>query len=253
MADLKSVAARALACLDLTNLNDECTEADVAALCARAQTPHGNTAAVCIWPRFVNVAESVLTDTGIRIATVVNFPSGSEPLDDVYAMTMQAVAEWASEIDLVIPYKALMDGDGAKVSDYVATIKEACGDARLKTILETGELGSEALIRQASKLAIAAGADFLKTSTGKVAVNATPEAARMMLEEIKASGKPVGLKPAGGVKTAEDAKVYFDMADEIMGPDWATPETFRFGASGVLDALLATLDERDAPATGTGY
>ncbi len=253
MADLKAVAARALACLDLTNLNDDCTEADIEALCARAQTGHGNTAAVCVWPRFVNVADSARSGTDIKVATVVNFPSGDEALDDVLAMTQQALAEFADEIDLVIPYRALMDGDAARVSDTVAAVKAACGEAVLKTILETGELKSEDLIRKASQLAIGAGADFIKTSTGKVSVNATPEAARVMLEEIKASGKPVGLKPAGGVKTTEDAKVYLDMADEIMGADWAGPQTFRFGASGVLDALLATLDDAEAPAAGTGY
>ena len=253
MTDLKPVAARALACLDLTNLNDNCTQADIEALCAGAQTPHGNTAAVCLWPHFVNTAETALASTGIKIATVVNFPTGADPLEDVLAMTTQAVTERANEIDLVIPYKALMDGNAAMVTDYVTTIKKACGDAKLKTILETGELGSEALIRQAARLAIAAGADFIKTSTGKVSVNATPEAVRIMLEEIKASGRSVGLKPAGGVKSTEDAKVYLDMCDEIMGPGWAGPETFRFGASGVLDALLATLDGKDRPIAGTGY
>lgn len=253
MLDLKTVAARALASLDLTNLNDDCTPQNIVDLCARAQSKHGNTGAICIWPRFVAQAESLLKNTGIRIATVVNFPGGDDAVEDVIALTTQAVSDGADEIDMVIPYKTLMEGHPEITSSLVARVKAAAGAAKVKTILETGVLRDEVLIRQACQAALDGGSDFLKTSTGKVPVNATPDVARILLEEISASGKPVGFKPAGGVKTTEDAGVYLALCDEIMGKGWATSETFRIGASGVLTALLATLDGDDAPKTGEGY
>lgn len=249
----REIAARALASLDLTNLNDDCTEEQVSALCDRANTVHGPTAAICIWPRFVAHAAPILRDTGIRIATVVNFPTGDEPAEDVTAMTQAAIADGAHEVDLVIPYTQLMEGKPEFVPAMVERVKEAAAPAKIKTILETGVLADADLIRQACRLALEGGADFLKTSTGKVPVNATPVSGRILLEEIKASGKPVGFKPAGGVKTTADAGVYLALCDEIMGEGWATPETFRIGASGVLDALLATLDGKDEPAAGEGY
>ena len=253
MSDLKTVAARALACLDLTNLNDDCTAQDVVDLCARAQTPHGPTAAICIWPRFVGDAAGLLVGTGVRIATVVNFPAGDDPAEDVIALTEAAIADGAQEIDLVVPYKKLMEGTPGFITAMVERIREAAGDAKVKTILETGVLGEADLIRTACRAALEGGADFLKTSTGKVPVNATPVSGRILLEEIAASGRRVGFKPAGGVKSTEDAGVYLALCDEIMGPDWASPETFRIGASSVLSALLATLDGTDAPSLGEGY
>ncbi|NNU81316.1 deoxyribose-phosphate aldolase [Halovulum dunhuangense] len=250
--DLKAVAARALACLDLTNLNDDCSEADVQALCARAMTPHGPTAAVCIWPRFVPVAKKALAGNGIRIATVVAFPGGDDETSEVLDMTERAVAEGADEIDMVIPYKALMEGHANAVHSAVARVKEAAGRARVKAILETGVLGDAALIRQAAELAIEGGADFIKTSTGKVPVNATPEAARIMLEVIRDSGEMVGFKPAGGIRTTADAAMYLELCDEIMGPDWASPAVFRIGASSVLEALIATIEGRDGGVASAG-
>ncbi|MGB0498596.1 MAG: deoxyribose-phosphate aldolase, partial [Rubricella sp.] len=243
----------ALSCLDLTNLNDDCTEADIEALCARALTDHGPVAAVCIWPRFVSLAEAILHTTGVRVATVVNFPTGLEPVEDVIAMTEKAVADGADEIDLVVPWPKLMEGYPAEVTAMVARVKEAAGSAKLKAILETGMLGDAGLIRQACELALEGGADFLKTSTGKVPVNATLQSGRLLLEAIRASGLPVGFKPAGGIKTTADAAGYLDLCEEIMGPGWATPTTFRIGASSVLTALLATLDGVDAPEAGEGY
>jgi deoxyribose-phosphate aldolase len=138
------------------------------------------------------------------------------------------------------------------VTDMVAAIREICGGATLKTILETGELADPGFVRAAADAALAGGADFLKTSTGKVRVNATPEAARILLDAIRASGRPAGLKAAGGVRTTADAGVYLGLCDEIMGPGWATPARFRIGASGVLAALLATLDGSGAPAAEQG-
>ena len=253
MTEMERVAARALASLDLTNLDDSCDEEAIAALCARAETPHGPVAAVCVWPRFVKQARTALRPTGIRVATVVAFPSGRDPASEVIAMTEKAVADGADEIDMVVPYTQLMEGHPENIPARVARVKEAAGSAPVKAILETGMLADAALIRRAAELAVEGGADFLKTSTGKVPVNATPEAARILLDVIRASGRAVGFKPAGGVRTTRDAKLYLDLCDDIMGPDWAGPSTFRIGASGVLDALVATLDGRQDTAAGTGY
>ena len=247
-----SRARLALTCLDLTNLNDDCTPEDIEALCERAFTPFGHVAAICIWPQFVAQAAGLLAGKPVRIATVVNFPAGGEDRDAVIAETEAAVADGASEVDLVMPYRRVGD-DPDLVYGVVAGTRAAAGKALLKVILETGELGDEALIRKASEIAIDAGADFIKTSTGKVAVNATPEAARIMLSVIADQGGDVGFKPAGGIKTLEDANLYLDLAAEALGPDWATPRSFRFGASSLLDNLLAVLQGRDGETAGEGY
>ncbi|MBA4796380.1 MAG: deoxyribose-phosphate aldolase [Rhizobiales bacterium] len=252
--ELRAVASRALALLDLTNLKDDCTPDQIVTLCERAQSPFGPTAAICIWPRFVMQARTLLgPDSPIRIATVVNFPSGEMKTEDVLAETRDAVADGADEIDLVIPYRALAKGDEKAVSDMVTAVKAACGPAILKTILETGELKDIALIRRASDLSIAAGADFIKTSTGKVGVNATLEAADIMMQAIRDSRRKVGFKPAGGISTVADAGHYLRLADTIMGDDWVIPSTFRFGASGLLDDIIAVLSGERSTAAASGY
>jgi len=248
----KALARRAIACLDLTNLNDDCSQVDVIDLCTRAATPHGDTAAVCIWPRFVPLAKQKLGNSAIRIATVVNFPQGGEDTAPVIAETGEAIAAGADEIDMVMAYRLVADRP-AEVATQIVAIRQAARGRLLKVILETGELKDPGLIRKAAEIAIAAGADFIKTSTGKVAVNATPEAARIMLSVIADHDGRVGFKPAGGIRTLDDVALYFGLADEILGPDWATPKTFRIGASSVLDALVATLDGRAAePGSGSG-
>lgn len=249
----RDVAVKAISLLDLTNLNEDCTPADIEALCARAQTPHGNAAAICIWPRFVAQARPLLAGTGIRIATVVNFPGGELPTNDVLAETRQAIADGADEIDMVMDYRAFMAGERDRVADQMAAVRAACAaPVLLKVILETGVLEDEGVIRAACGLAISAGADFLKTSTGKVEVNATPEAARILLGSIRQSGKPIGFKAAGGIRTTQDAALYLRLAEEIMGEGWLGPQTFRFGASGVLTNLLATLAGAEQTG-GSGY
>ena len=250
---VQQTARRALALLDLTDLSDDCDAASIERLCRRAVTPHGAVAAVCIWPGFVAQARVLLAGTGIRIATVVNFPGGDSAPAEVAATIRGALGDGADEIDLVLPYRALILGREGETREMVAVARAAAGDATLKVILETGELRDPDLIRRAARLAIGEGADFIKTSTGKVKINATPEAARLMLEEIAQVGRPVGLKPAGGLKTVEDAARYLALADEIIGADWATPLRFRFGASGILDAFLATLDGAAAPDASKGY
>lgn len=247
----KRLARRALACLDLTNLDDDSTEADIEALCRRAVTPHGSVAAICIWPRHVAQAKKLLRRRKVRIATVVNFPSGGEDTEAVVAEARQAVERGADEIDLVMAWRRVADAPKLVEAQIVA-VCDAIGDALLKVILETGELRDERLVRRAAEIAIRAGADFIKTSTGKAKVNATPEAARIMLSVIADYGGEIGLKPAGGIRTLDDAGRYFALADEMLGPGWATPATFRIGASGLLDAILAEIEGKSSPA-GAGH
>ncbi|EJK79313.1 deoxyribose-phosphate aldolase [Rhizobium sp. AP16] len=252
---LRETAAVALSLLDLTNLKDDCTPAQIETLCTRAQSPYGNTAAVCIWPRFVAQARGILgTDHAVKIATVVNFPAGDMEVADVAAEAREAIADGADEIDLVIPYQALLAGNEQAVTDMVAAVKAECtGPVIMKTILETGELKDVALIQRASELAIEAGSDFIKTSTGKVAVNATLEAADIMLRAIRDSGRKVGFKPAGGIGSVADAALYLSLAETIMAPDWAMPSTFRFGASSLLDDILGVLAGGQSKTASSGY
>jgi deoxyribose-phosphate aldolase len=242
--DPVAFARRAIAVLDLTELGDEATVEDVTSLCARAHGAHGSTAAVCVWPRHVAHAVEQLWGTNVRIATVVNFPSGDEAVDDVVAHTRQALADGADEIDLVLPYRPFLAGDVTHASEMIDAVRAVVPrDSHvLKLILETGELVAPAAIRSAAQLAVGHGADFIKTSTGKSKVSATHEATEIMLEVIRDAGRPVGLKPSGGIRSLADATSYLHQADEMMGVGWAAPATFRFGASGLLTALIATIE-----------
>ena len=253
MSDARAVAARALPLIDLTDLGDAATVEGARDLCRRAVTPHGAVAAVCLWPRFVAVAKTALAGTGVRIATVVNFPAGGEDTRAVERETAQAIADGADEIDLVMPYRAFLAGRPGFAESQIVRIRRVCaGRALVKVILETGEIGDPAKIRAAADLALVAGADFVKTSTGKVTVNATPQSVRILLEAVRDGGRPAGVKAAGGIRSVAEAGTYLDLADRIMGPAWASPATFRFGASGLLGDVLATLDGT-VPATSAGY
>ncbi|CAB4363497.1 MAG: deoxyribose-phosphate aldolase [Actinobacteria bacterium] len=246
------VARRAITLLDLTELGDEATPDDVTALCARAVGRHGTVAAVCVWPRHVSMAVQLLIGKGVRIATVVNFPSGNDAIDDVVALTTEALADGADEIDLVLPYRAFLSGDRAAAEAMIQAVRDSVPTPqRLKVILETGELVSYDTIRAASETAIRLGADFIKTSTGKTPRSASLEATEVMLEVIRTASRPVGLKPSGGIRTLDDATEYLDQADRIMGAGWATPTTFRFGASGLLTALEAAIDGASEPTSTT--
>lgn len=253
--DPAAVARRALTLLDLTELGDHATDDDVARLCARAVTPHGHVAAVCVWPRHVGMAAFELMTEPIGIATVVNFPTGDETVPHVMTATADALRNGATEIDLVLPYRALQEGVIEHVALMLSAARTATTAARatLKVILETGELGDATAIEAAARLAVDHGADFVKTSTGKTPVGATLEATAAMLRVIAAAGRPVGLKVSGGVRTVADAAAYLDQAEQVMGPSWATPATFRFGASGLLDALLAALDGGERASVAGDY
>lgn len=248
------VAARlALACLDLTSLNDADTDADIAALCARAQGRHGAVAAVCVWPRFAAAARRRLPP-GVAVAAVANFPDGSGNLDRALRDTREIVDAGAQEVDLVLPFDLLRAGEESRVADLLAAVRAACRGLVLKLILETGRLVDDALITRASQLALAAGADFLKTSTGKTPVSATPEAARLMLAAIAAdpaASARVGFKASGGIRRVADAAIYLRLCREALGVAALSPGRFRIGASSLLDDIEAVLDGRASPASSS--
>lgn len=258
MTDMIETAKRALGLVDLTNLNDDCTEADITSLTGRSVTDHGSVAAVCVWPRFVAQAASELKGTGVKVATVVNFPGGGVDTRAVVAETAKAIADGADEIDMVMPYRAFIEGRKGFAEEMILRVRDVIPEpALLKVILETGEIGDALLIHAAANVAISGGADFIKTSTGKVTVNATLEAAEVMLRVIEErrqenAERVIGFKPSGGLTSTEDAASYLLLADKIMGHNWVAAATFRFGSRRLLDALLATIEGRQMT-PGSGY
>ncbi len=233
--------------MDLTSLNKSDTTKDIETLINSIRPTLGTPAAVCVYSDFVDDAKIALAArelSHVKVATVTNFPTGDAPLSDVINETLIAIERGADEIDLVIPYKKLTAGDTQTALNYVSESKKACGTkAQLKVIIESGELKTEALIAQATELAIKGGADFVKTSTGKVAINATLESTKVILTAIKNSGKRVGFKAAGGVKTVADASEYLALARSIMSDDYLQASTFRFGASSLLSDVYKELEK----------
>ena len=247
------LAARLLPLIDLTSLNDA-QDDDIAELCRAARTPHGTVAALCSWPAFVGKMRNALEGNGIGVAAVVNFPEGVAPLSEVLAEAKSALEAGADELDLVWPYRAWLAGETGAACDQVAAVKRLCeGRARLKVILESAELGNPERVLAASRDAIAAGADFIKTSTGKLAGGASPAAAEAMLQAIEEAGGHIGFKASGGIRSLEDAGCYLSLAEERFGLDWPTAERFRIGASRLLGEILEALDEAPAAATETAY
>lgn len=237
----------AISCMDLTSLNDDDDNDAVRRLCAQAYSQGGKVAAVCVYPQFILAAKQALKVAGaedVHVATVTNFPHGLANIDIALRETSLAIGAGADEVDLVFPYQAWLNGDKEVGIDMVKQCKALCqGHARLKVIIETGMLKEPEIIRAVSVACIRAGADFIKTSTGKVPVNATLEAAEIMLSAIKeenAQGR-CGFKAAGGVRTANEARDYLNLARNIMGEDWVTAQNFRFGASSLLGDLLEKL------------
>jgi deoxyribose-phosphate aldolase len=241
--DAREDARIALACLDLTSLNDADTTTDIERLCARAQGPFGSTAAVCVWPRFAAPARALLP-AAVRVAAVANFPDGSSDIARAVRDTQQIVDAGGDEVDVVLPWRDL-----AAAPALLAAVRRACEGRTLKVILETGELNDETLIRRACTIALDAGADFLKTSTGKTKTSATLAAARLLLEAIRAGGHAaVGFKPAGGIRTVADAGAYIALTQTMLGA--VTPQRFRIGASALLNDIEAVLGG-SAPAAPT--
>jgi len=238
--------------IDLTTLEGKDTEGKVRQLCHKAIHLHDEygdlpkVAAVCVYPPFVALAKSLVSETGIEVASVATaFPSGQSFLSLKLAEVKKAVENGADEIDMVISRGRFHQGDYAFVFDEISKVKEACGEARLKVILETGELGNLDNVYFASRLAIAAGADFIKTSTGKIKPAATMPVTLVMLEAIRdhfyETGEMVGMKPAGGISNAKLALHYLIMVRETLGDEWLSNQWFRFGASSLANDLLKQL------------
>jgi deoxyribose-phosphate aldolase len=238
-----------LSMVDLTSLEGSDTDARIISICEKARSFHlmgshiPDVAAVCFYPPFIALARHELRDTGIRVATVAGaFPSGQSPLSAKLEEVKFAVESGADEIDTVISRGKLLEGDLAFVHDEIAAIRAACGKTHLKVILETGELHAVEHIRRGSQVAIEAGADFIKTSTGKVQPAATLEAFFIMAETVREyaqkTGKKVGIKPAGGISTADEALKYLNVLKAVLGPKWVDRDLFRIGASRLTDDLV---------------
>jgi deoxyribose-phosphate aldolase len=225
-----------VALVDLTSLTGDETAQDIERLCAQAQTPAGPVAAVCVYGQYVQRAVAELEGTGIPVAAVANFPEGDLDRDRAVRETEQAVADGAREVDVVLPWRAFVNGDRAGAMAGVEAAREAC-PVLLKVILESGRLQEPEVIGAAARDALAVGADFVKTSTGKLQPAATLPAAAVMLEAVRDHGMG-GFKASGGIRTADEAAAYLELADALFGPEWASPATFRFGASSLLDDLL---------------
>ncbi len=245
----------ALACLDLTSLNDGDREADIVRLAERAAAAPGRVAALCVWPRFVRVARTH-APPGVAVAAVANFPEGGSDIERALRDTGEIVQAGAQEIDLVLPWRAMAAGNDEACAALLRAVRRACDGLLLKVILESGELATAELVAQASRLALAEGADFLKTSTGKTPHGATPEAARVMLQAIAADERAaghVGFKASGGVRSVADAAVYIDLVESVLGAGALVPAHLRIGASALLadiDAVLAGRNDKNAP---SGY
>jgi len=244
----------AISMLDLTTLEGRDTPGKIRALCAKAMHPQPgdpsipSVAAICVYPALIADAKEALRGSSVKVASVATaFPSGQSFRDIKIAEVKAAVAAGADEIDMVIDRAAFLSGDYATVFDEIVEVKEACGETHLKVILETGELETFDNVRRASILAMAAGADFIKTSTGKVQPASTLPVTLVMLEAIrdfeKATGRAVGMKPAGGIRTAKEAIQYLVVLYETLGPRWMTPDRFRFGASSLLNDVLMQIEK----------
>jgi deoxyribose-phosphate aldolase len=297
--DNAALAQRLIPLLDLTSLNEDDTPETIAALCKRAVTPFGNVAAVCIDPRFVKQAKELLAGSGVRVATVANFPAGTGLPDDIEREIAGAIADGADEIDMVIPPLDYVPKQRfANRRTVMWKARKACNGRPMKVILETGRYrggGADpqqlfAADVELSEMAINEGADFIKTSTGKIAVGATPDAAAAMMQTVRYGALeaprdfaaqpdrepgeypgidaarpiykcrylrtddiPVGFKAAGGIRRLPQAKVYLDLAEQIMGPGYVDGRTFRLGASGLLDDILAALGQAPAQGARSGY
>jgi deoxyribose-phosphate aldolase len=253
----------AISMMDLTTLEGKDTRGKVLALCRKAMRPDPSdpgipsVAAVCVYPTMVSFVKQALAGSGVKVASVATgFPSGQTFSEIKIAETLQTVAAGADEIDMVIDRGAFLSGNYQKVFDEIAAVKEACGPAHLKVILETGELGNYDQVRRASMIAMYAGADFIKTSTGKVGTNATLPVTLVMLEAIRdfyhETGKKIGMKPAGGIANSKLALSYLVVLYETLGAEWMSADMFRFGASSLLNDVLMQLRKEKTGAYQSG-
>jgi deoxyribose-phosphate aldolase len=255
----------AIRMIDLTTLEGKDTPGKIRALAGKAVRPDPtdptipSVAALCVYSNMIGPAKEALKGSTVKVAAVTTyFPSGQAPLAVKLEDVRQALAAGADEIDMVMDRGAYLAGDYGKVYDEIVSVKQACGDTHLKVILETGELETYDNVRRASVLAMAAGADFIKTSTGKVQPASTLPVTLVMLEAIRdfhaQTGRAVGMKPAGGIRTSREAIAYLTVLYETLGPDWMTPDRFRFGASTLLnDVLMQIRKERTGRYSGSDY
>lgn len=254
----EAYALRTLASMDLTSLGEDDTTDKIKELCRKAVTPKGHVAAVCIYDQFVPLAVNELAGTGVKVATVCNFPHGIPDAAAAMAEARAQVAAGTQEVDVVLPYKRYKAGHRDQAIALLQQVREVCPNGiKMKVILETSQLQSLKITEEASRDAILAGADFIKTSTGKVPGGATLDVAATMLSVIKEMQPKVkrtlGFKPSGGLKTVDDAAGYLFLADLIMGEGWATPETLRFGASGLLNDVKRHLGLTAGETDNSGY
>ena len=249
---------------DLTTLEGEDTEGKISQMVAKAITPDPsnldikNVAAVCVYHSLVSIAKEKVGNSGVKVAAVSSyFPSGQVPMESKLLDTKYAIDSGADEIDIVINRKAFLEGDYRKVYDEIVALKEACGDVHLKTILEVGDLKTYENIRKASLISLAAGSDFIKTSTGKLSVGSSRQACYVMAKAVldfkNLTGVSAGIKVAGGIRDSKDAIRYLVLINEEMGDEWLTPDLFRFGASSLLDDVLKQIKKLKPGAYQASY
>lgn len=239
----KNLLTEIISCIDLTTLNPADNEESVSNLCRKATTDLGNVAAVCVYPEFVPVVVDILGDTDIKIASVANFPTGNQPLDQTFKEIDTALLAGANEMDIVFPHAMYLEGNKKSAFEYIAQCKIACRKAALKIIIEISEFPKLDEIYLICEELISLDVNFLKTSTGKSKHGATLEAAATMLLAIRETPCNAGFKASGGVKTLAQACGYMNLAKKIMTPEWVTPAHFRIGASSLLDELLNISNE----------
>ena len=249
---------------DLTTLEGEDTEGKISQMVAKAIVPNPNdleiknVAAVCVYPSLVSIAKEKIGNSSVKVAAVSSyFPSGQVPMESKLLDTKYAIDSGADEIDIVINRKAFLEGDFRKVFDEIVALKEVCQDVHLKTILEVGDLKTYENIRKASIISLAAGSDFIKTSTGKLTVGSSRQACYVMLKSVldyeMITGVKAGIKVAGGIRDAKDAIRYLVMINEEMGSEWLSPDLFRFGASSLLDDVLKQIKKLKTGAYQASY
>lgn len=232
------MAQKLIAGLDLTSLNKDDNETAITKLCEKACTPYGKVAAVCIYSKFIPLAQKLLDGQGIKIATVINFPAGGTDFKEIAEEIKKAKAFGADEIDAVFPYKDFLSGKTDICRHFMECVTKEANGKQIKIILESGAFPHISNLKEACRLCLEYNINFLKTSTGKTQISATTDAANAILEVIRETPRNVGFKASGGIKNFEQARQYFILAQSILGEDWPAPQHFRIGASSLLDNLI---------------
>ena len=233
-----SLATKLIGNLDLTSLNLSDTNETIISLCQNAQTPYGNVRAVCVYPQFITLAKNSLKNTDISVATVINFPQGRSDIISLKEQLLNSINCGADEIDAVFPYHDFLKNNIDICKTFLETLTQNKADKKIKIILESGAFTDQKILNQACLLCLKYDIDFLKTSTGKTAISATPEAVKTIIDSIKSTSANVGIKISGGIKTFNQAEQYYNIIKTVMNENWITPEHFRIGASSLLNNLI---------------